>query len=292
MKLSLGSILYYWPRDEVEAFYREAADWPVDIVYLGETVCSKRRTMRLEDWLSIAERLAAAGKEVVLSTLALVEAESELLAMRRLVENGRFAVEANDMGAVHLAGAGFVAGPHLNIYNPETLQLMAVRGARRWVAPVELSGEAITGMVAARPHAMETEVCAFGRLPLAFSARCFTARAHRLPKDDCQFKCADYPDGMLLEAQDGRPFLAMNGIQTQSAATVNLIGELSALDAAGVDVLRLSPQSRHMDAVVELFREAIDGRRDPATALERFARLSVGEPCNGYWHGRPGMVLS
>ena len=39
MKLALGPLLYYWPREAVLAFYREAAGWPVDCVYLGETVC-------------------------------------------------------------------------------------------------------------------------------------------------------------------------------------------------------------------------------------------------------------
>ena len=99
MKLSLGPLLYFWSRDEVIDFYRAVRDWPVDTVYLGEVVCSKRRGVRLEDWLAIAEDLAAAGKEVVLSTLALIEAESELLTMRRIVGNGKFAVEANDIGA-------------------------------------------------------------------------------------------------------------------------------------------------------------------------------------------------
>jgi hypothetical protein len=34
--------------------------------------------------------------------MALLEAESELKTLRRLCENGRFTVEANDMGAVRL----------------------------------------------------------------------------------------------------------------------------------------------------------------------------------------------
>ena len=41
-RLSLGPISYYWPKHQVEAFYRMVADSPVDIVYLGETICPKR----------------------------------------------------------------------------------------------------------------------------------------------------------------------------------------------------------------------------------------------------------
>jgi collagenase-like PrtC family protease len=44
---------------------------------------------------------------------------------------------------------------------------------------------------------METELFGYGRLPLAFSARCFTARHYNLQKDDCQFRCLDHPDGLV-----------------------------------------------------------------------------------------------
>ena len=43
MRLSLGPLQYFWPRERVLAFYREAATWPLDVIYLGETVCSTRR---------------------------------------------------------------------------------------------------------------------------------------------------------------------------------------------------------------------------------------------------------
>src|SRR3989337_4272080 len=119
MKLSLGPILYFWNRDAVFELYQRAADAPVDIGYLGEVVCSKPRALRPEDWIQIAEQLEAAGKEAVLSTMTLIEAESELGVMRRISDNNRFMVEANDMGAVNmLAGrARFVAGPNINTYN-------------------------------------------------------------------------------------------------------------------------------------------------------------------------------
>ena len=74
MKLSVGPILYLWERSTVLSFYESLCDAPVDIVYLGEVVCSKRRFMRKEDWLSVAEMLRSAGKEAVISTLALIEA--------------------------------------------------------------------------------------------------------------------------------------------------------------------------------------------------------------------------
>ena len=62
MKLSLGPIQHFWDRDRVFDFYARMAEAPVDIVYLGETVCSKRRALRLPDWLTITARLANAGK--------------------------------------------------------------------------------------------------------------------------------------------------------------------------------------------------------------------------------------
>ena len=291
MRLSLGPILYFWDRDAVFDFYARVADSPVDIVYLGEVVCAKRRALRSEDWLRIAEELELAGKEVVFSTLALIEAESELGGMRRLCENGRFAVEANDMGAVNLlAGrARFVAGPHLNIYNAGTLALLAAAGVRRWVMPVELGRDLLAPLQAARPAGMETEVFAFGRLPLAFSARCFTARAHNLGKDDCGFRCADYADGMLLATQEHQPFLVLNGIQTQSAETCNLVHALPELKRLGVDVARLSPQSQGMFDIIDVFRAAADDALDPAQAQKQLTPYLPYGACNGYWHGQAGM---
>jgi Collagenase and related proteases len=292
MKLALGPLLYFWSRDDVLAFYRQARDWPVDVVYLGEAVCSKRRGVRLEDWLAIADELTAAGKEVVLSTLALIEAESELLTLRRIVDNGRFAVEANDMGAVRLAAGKvpFVAGPHLNAYNCETLGLFRDLGATRWVMPVELSRDTLAAIQACRPVGLETEVFAFGRMPLAFSARCFTARHYNLPKDDCQLRCGDFSDGLVLNSQEGEQFLSMNGIQTQSAATCNLIGVVPELKELDVEVLRLSPQSRHMDKIVSAFRAVIDGTQTPQQGIAAMQGLTRGEPCNGYWYGSAGLA--
>ena len=57
MKLALGPVLYYWPQEKLLDFYERMSTAPVDVIYLGETVCSKRRAFNTEEWLELAERL-------------------------------------------------------------------------------------------------------------------------------------------------------------------------------------------------------------------------------------------
>jgi collagenase-like PrtC family protease len=290
LRLTLGPLLYYWPRERVFEFYEEAAGWPLDTVYLGEAVCGKRHQMRPQDWGDIAARLAAAGKEVVLSTCELIESEQDLRVMRRIAENGRFLVEANDLGAVKLlAGkAPFVCGPYLNIYNRPTLEVFRSFGASRWVMPIEMSREGLREVLRPEGLAMQTEVFCYGRLPLAISARCFTARYNNLSKDDCRFSCVDHPDGLLVSTQEDEAFLAVNGLQTQSARVQDLSAELAAMATLGVDHVRLSPQSERMADVVKTFHAAAHGELSADEAARALDRLAPAALCDGYWHGRAG----
>jgi len=284
-------VLYYWPRETLLEFYARIAASPVDIVYLGETVCSKRRVLNYSEWLELAGRLQAAGKQVVLSTLTLLEAGSELGGLRHLCETPDIMVEANDMAAVQLLAGRkpFVTGPAVNIYNALTLSLLAGLGLKRWVLPLELSRDTLADLQAERPAGVETEVFVYGRLPLAYSARCFTARAHNLPKDDCQFRCLDYPDGLLLSTREDTPFLVLNGIQTQSALTLNLIAELDDLAGLGVNVLRISPQSHHTEVIIETFHARLQGDLNAAEARAALDNCAPVGACDGYWHGQAGM---
>lgn len=103
MKYALGPLLYFWPKQDVESFYTQAAASMADVIYLGETVCSKRREMKPQHWFEIAKSLSAAGKQVVLSTMALLEAPSEINVMKKYIDNGDFAIEANDVSAIQMA---------------------------------------------------------------------------------------------------------------------------------------------------------------------------------------------
>ena len=283
-RLSLGPLTYYWPREEVLRFYEEALSWPVDIVYLGETVCSRRHELRLPDWIRLAERFEAAGKEAVLSTYELIETEADLRTMRTVAGNERFLVEANDMGAVHiLAGQGrpFVAGPFLNVYNAQTLEILVEAGAKRWSPAIELASSAVADIVRAVPH-LETEIFAYGRLPLAISARCFTARYHNVTKDHCDYRCLHDPEGLAVGTQDGQPFLVMNGVQTQSGGIHSLLGHFEECVSLGIQVFRLSPR-RGMASVVDAFARAARG--EPHVALP----AGHESPIDGYWRGRSGI---
>jgi len=200
-------------------------------------------------------------------------------------------VEANDISAVQLlsaAGKSFVTGPSFNIYNGRSLQLLAKKGLRRWVLPVELGLETLKDLQALRPEGVETEVFALGRLPLAYSARCYTARSHNLPKDDCQFKCIEYPDGRMLETQEDQEFLVLNGIQTQSALTHQVLEELPELNKLGVDVLRISPQYNGTLRIIDIFDLARNNNEFSALSNELLELLPHGA-CNGYLVEKAGM---
>ncbi len=292
MKLSLGPILTYWPQQQVFDFYSEMARQPLDIVYLGETVCSRRHELRFDDWMTVAEQLMAAGKEVVLSTLTLIESESDLKMLRKIVRNGQFSIEANDMGAVRLLAEHklpFVAGPTLNVFNAETLAILREAGAQRWVMPPEVGADALAAVLSGLKNSIETEVFCHGRLPLAYSARCFTARRFNLQKDTCEFRCIEFPDGMELKTREGEAFLTLNGTQTQSAKIYNLLLDWPRLEQLGVTVARISPQAQQTAAVIDVFRRCLDGALAPQAAWQATREVLADDLCNGFWHGRPGL---
>lgn len=292
MKLALAPIPFYWSKEDVLTFYTRIADAPVDIVYLGETVCYKRRGLRLHDWIDIGKMLVAHGKEVILSSLVLIDGEAELKATQRLCANGHFFVEANDMGAVALLnGLPFVAGATLNIYNEDSLEIIKNAGASRFVAPLELSGEALARLTDYSKASIECEILAFGRPTLAYSARCFTARSYNHGKDECALLCQKHAEGIKVATQEDTPFLIINGLQICGATPINYITEIESLGAAHVDILRVVPDLAGTITVIEVFRGFLDQRYDLDEAKRILSLVTGGPSANGYWRGRAGQMF-
>lgn len=290
MQYALGNVLFYWPKAQMENFYVHAANSSADIVYLGESVCAKRRELALDDWLSLAADLSAAGKQVVLSSMALMENTGPLQKLIHAVDNGDVVIEANDLGAVNMLAAHslpFVGGYALNIYNAPTLRLLAKQGMTRWCMPVELSRDWLVNTLdqcesLGIRDRFEIEVFSYGHLPLAYSARCFTARSEQRPKDQCERCCIHYPQGRRVMSQEQQQIFVLNGIQTMSGYCYHLGNELTSMKGL-VDIVRISPEDDDAFALVDRFRANENGQAPFA--------LQEQHDCNGYWRRVAGLEL-
>lgn len=293
MKFSLGPNLFFWPKIDVEQFYQQAKQSSADIIYLGETVCSKRRELKTKDWLALGREIAHdTGKQIVISTMTLLESPAEIVTMRKLCDNGELLVEANDLSAVqimHDLKMPFVVGSAINCYNLATLKILLKQGMIRWLMPVELSGDCLKTILKQAEdenirEQFECEVFSWGYLPLAYSARCFTARSENRAKDDCQYCCINYPQGRKMNSREGEQVFVLNGIQTLSAYQYNLINEVSQLADMGVDIMRVSSDSEQAFAQLDKFRSQL-------VSPKQFLLNSEGE-CNGFWHKIAGMSIA
>ena len=288
--LSLGPVYYLWDGPKWRDFYFRIADEAdIEHVTLGETVCSKRQHFSEPHVAEVIERLEAAGKTVTLSTLAMVTLERESRHVRDLVRDSAHPVEANDLSALGLLkGKPHSIGPLVNVYNAATARTLAARGADNICLPPELPSTSILEMLRSMPG-FSFELFAFGRMPLAISARCAHARSKGLTKDNCQFICGEDPDGLPLRTLDRQSFLVLNGVQTMSSTCVALADDLAPLVEAGLARVRLSPQDCDMVRVAALYRAALDGRIDGEEAVTGLAAAyPAARFSNGLLHQREG----
>ncbi|MCC6517299.1 MAG: U32 family peptidase [Tabrizicola sp.] len=299
MDLTVGPNFFFWPAETVRAFYSDLAPAPVARVVLGELVCSKRLPFWQGEIPGAVESLLAAGKEVAVTSLALITLKRERKLTAELADLG-LPVEVNDLTALaHVPqGQPFWVGPLVNVYNEGTLRWLIRRGATRVCLPPELTLASIAVLAKlGREEGVAVEVWGHGRLPLAISGRCYHARLHDRIKDSCQFVCGEDPDGRDVATLDGQPFLAVNGVQTLSQSTASMAHQVEALVEAGVAALRLSPQSQGFGPVCAGYADRLAGRIT-ASALEALLRplvpgqrLSDGFPTGASgaaWSGAAG----
>lgn len=288
--LTLGPVYYLWDGPKWRDFhFRIADEAPVERVMIGETVCSKRQHFIEPHLAEVVERLENAGKTVVFSTLALVTLARESKQIRQMAEESDHLLEANDLSALAvLKGKPHTISPLINVYNGPTARLLASRGAQTICLPPELPFSSIREILSTCPG-IDFEVFAFGRMPLAISARCAHARSKGRIKDNCQFVCGEEPDGLPVKTLDRQSFLTLNGVQTVSHACQSLLGELDDLVAAGIRSFRLSPQDCDMVEVAKLYRAVLDGAMGADEAIAGLQKLYPAAPLsNGFHHAREG----
>lgn len=292
MDLTIGPIAFFWTAEQVRDFYRAVAATPARRVVIGEWVCSKRLPFWQQEIPGAVETLLAAGKEVALSTLALITLKRERRLTEELFATG-VPVEIADLGALkHLPeGAPFQVGPTVNVYNEGTLEWLARKGATRICLPPELPLASVAVLArAGREAGVAIEVWGHGRAPLAISGRCYHARLHDRAKDSCLFVCGDDPDGREVQTLDGDSFLTVNGVQTMGHAHTTVAGQVAELAEAGVGALRLSPQIAGFAEVVTLYQRLTDGAADGAETLAGLRdRMPGAQFADGFLAGAPGL---
>lgn len=288
MELTLGPVLFEWKKQDLMEFYEDVAEMPVDTVYVGEVVCSKRRSLTLLDMERIGNMLKKAGKKPVMATLAVVSNEEELNFTREVCSLP-FAIEANDASALNMVKASkkeVFAGPHIKTYNREAVNFFKSLGIKRITYPVELPKESVRHNT--EGSGMEAEVFSHGKLPLAFSWQCYTLRAHGRKKSDCARDCVRYPDGMELKTTENEEIFTLNGTSVLSAKTFTLIENIEELRAIGVSALRISPDFKNTKATVELFRRRLSAELAPSEGLKELKGIYKTDFTNGFYAGRPG----
>lgn len=295
MELTVGPNQFFWPADSWSTFYTSLADAPVERVVLGELVCSKRLPFYQDRIPEALALLSEAGKEAVLTSLALVTLKRERKLTADLAAMG-VTVEINDLTALaHLPkGMGFHVGPLVNVYNEGTLAWLASLGATRVCLPPELPLASVRTLTrAGKELGVAIEVWGHGRLPLAISGRCYHARLHKRTKDNCQFACEDDPDGLEVKTLDDQPFMAMNGVQTLSHSYACADYQIEALAEAGVSALRLSPHSKGFTRLCQFYRNRLKGSLPPgAIAAEVQAAFPHVQLSDGFLTGPSGIAWS
>lgn len=196
MPVSLAPVRFSWSAKQLQRFYDQAKDWPVDIVYLGETLCAKRRVLNWDDWFAIGRDLVAAGKEVVLSSNSLQDSSMSISEMQHLCNDNDFVLEVADTGYLQLLQMRHkphIVGHTINVGTQAKLERFAEQGMLRWVMPRE---DSTAGLIQnlrlskayERPKQYQIEATVYGLFPLNASIICSRDLSF-VPKRDCHVDC-------------------------------------------------------------------------------------------------------
>lgn len=203
MKYFLGLVFYYWLKEMLEDFYQQVVKSSVDVIYLGEVVCSKCCVIKVGDWLEMVKFFVVSGKQVVFFILVLVQVLFELSELKCYVDNGDFLLEVSDFGVVNLCVECkllFVVGYVLNCYNVVMLCWLLKEGMVCWCMLVELFCDWLVNLFNQCDelgicNQFEVEVLSYGYLLLVYFVCCFIVCLEDCLKDECEICCIKYLNG-------------------------------------------------------------------------------------------------
>ncbi|TKB49601.1 U32 family peptidase [Ferrimonas aestuarii] len=246
--MKLAMTLNCWPltRQQQQQQLDQLATLPVQRIFLGETVCEKRDRVALRGLLELADGLAQQGKQLVLSTLNLVNGPRELKLVEQVCQQTKMLVEANDYTAVRLLTEmkqPFWASANLNLYNLDTLSWLHDLGAQGFVPPIDISDKNATRLfeeAATWLPNLEREIIGFGWPQLSVSARCATARIQGRNRDNCDKVCQQHCTP-VADTLEGERLLYINGPQTHGVNAVNRFAEARHWHNLNTHWLRIIP---------------------------------------------------
>ncbi len=289
MELCVGPVLFNWNKEAFLRFYQSIADSPADTVYIGEVICTKREGLSVRDIEDIADSLSKRGKKVILSTPAIVAGREELGYIDALLALP-YPVEANDMAVLNMADGTqkeVIAGPHLEVYNHMAVEFLMSRGIKRVVFPVELPADSIRHII--DKTGILGELIVHGRVPLAFSWRCYTLRTQGLKRKHCKNQCSQWPEGMEIKTLDGERVFNINGTSILSARVIALAELANQIRQIPVGALRIYPHPSHTPRTLEIYKNTFQNGLLPEDAIRELERLYGGEQfVNGWFLGRAG----
>ena len=252
MPVSLAPVRFSWSAKQLKRFYKNAEQWPVDIVYLGETLCAKRRALSWDDWFAIGRDLVAAGKEVVISSNSLHDSNMSISEMQRLCMDNDFVLEVADTGYLQLLQMRHkphVVGHTINVGTQGKLERFAEQGMLRWVMPREDNAASLLQSLRMakayeRPRQYQVEATVHGLFTLNASIIC-SRELSFVPKRDCKVDC---DVGALTRIYRDQTIV--------DGASFDLRDQMSRIAAWGADVFRVVTTREDMGDILTSVQRA------------------------------------
>lgn len=277
MKISLAPLPLNYSLSTLHQFYEEvAASDFIDCVYIGEVFCPKR-LFSLQSYLKFKEILEQAGKEVVFSTYALPTKEEDFVQVLPFIEATDL-IEVNSLGFLaflkkQAPHKNFLMGSNCNLYNIHDFEIARDWGSKGAVSHFDLLEETVEAVLV--KNVLPLEVPIYGRFPLAFSWRCYTALFFGKKRGGCELVCQTKTD-LSLKNLEGEAAFVVNGNLIESGRTICLFELGKKLAELGAAFGRLYAGPGEATRVAELFANYLQDKVTLKKSMELIKSFKGG----------------